>query len=158
MSLQLVHLLSFWKIWLDIVFTMKKVWSPGMAEKKLDLKNFTIDKFLKAQSDSYRRFFFPIELRLKSPIRSKKSDWPPLLTRSTAGSPFLPRRSSVSPGGSLGRWDIWSFFLKYFYIWDLMQEGQPRAQCGGGAPGWHDGGARLPAEADPVQCPVLSVV
>ena len=45
-----------------------------MAEKKLDLKNFTIDKFLKAQSDSYRRFFFPIELRLKSPIRSKKSD------------------------------------------------------------------------------------
>ena len=164
MSLQLVHLLSFWKIWLDIVFTMKKVWSPGMAEKELDLKNFTIDKLVKSTKRQLpQNFFFPIELRLKSPIRSKKSDWPPLLTRSTAGSPFLPRRSSVSPGGSLGRWEIWSFLkyfilLKYFQIWDLMQEGQPRAQCGGGAPGWHDGGARLPAEADPVQCPLLTVI
>ena len=46
-----------------------------MGEKKLDLKNFTIDKLVKSTKRQLpQNFFFPIELRLKSPIRSKKSD------------------------------------------------------------------------------------
>ena len=45
-----------------------------MGEKKLDLKNFTIDKLLKSTKRQLPQIFFLIELKLKSPIRSKKSD------------------------------------------------------------------------------------